>query len=151
MRLPDGSEALFEVIDTPSVALMVPFLPDRSIVLVRQFRPSWGRASWECPAGHLEPGEGPEAGGRRELEEETGHRGGTWRRLGALFAAAKYTAQFHLFRVDDPQPGPTRPDATEFIEVRAFTAVEIRQLVAAGEVVHGPSLAALGMCGLLRP
>ncbi|MBI4230610.1 MAG: NUDIX hydrolase [Planctomycetes bacterium] len=151
MRMPDGQEADFEVIDTPDVALMIPFLADRSLVLVRQFRPPWNRSSWECPAGTLEPGEGPEAGGRRELAEETGYRGGVWRRVGQFHATALYTGRFHLFRVDAPEPGPSRPDATEFLEVRAFSVPDVRQLVAMGEMVHGPSLAALGMCGILRP
>lgn len=30
------------------------------------------RATWECPSGHREPGETPEACARRELWEETG-------------------------------------------------------------------------------
>ena len=33
------------------------------------------RDSWEMPAGHIEPGEDPDAAARRELQEETGARG----------------------------------------------------------------------------
>lgn len=41
-------------------------------VLVRQYRPIIERYTWELPAGTLDPGETPEAGVVRELEEETG-------------------------------------------------------------------------------
>lgn len=151
MRMPNGEQADFEAIETPDVAIAVPFLADRRLLLVRQFRPSWGRAGWECPAGHMEPGESPEQGGRRELQEETGYRGGAWRHLGRFYAAAKFTGWFHAFRVDAPEAGTPRPDATEFLETRPFDAAEVRQLVALGEIVHGPSLAVLGLAGVLRP
>ena len=52
----------------------------------------------EIPAGHIDPGEEPEAAGRRELLEETGYAGEYWHDLGAMFSgASRLTSQFRSF------------------------------------------------------
>jgi ADP-ribose pyrophosphatase len=46
---------------------------DRSIVLVRQFRPAVEAVTLELPAGHVEAGQTAEEAARIELAEETGY------------------------------------------------------------------------------
>jgi ADP-ribose pyrophosphatase len=43
------------------------------IILTRQYRHPVGKVIYDLPAGHLEPGEDPIDGARREFEEETGY------------------------------------------------------------------------------
>jgi ADP-ribose pyrophosphatase len=43
------------------------------IILTRQYRHPVGKVIYDLPAGHLEPGEDPIQGARREFEEETGY------------------------------------------------------------------------------
>jgi ADP-ribose pyrophosphatase len=45
---------------------------DGQVPIVRQYRPTVERYTWELPAGTLDSGETPEAAARRELLEETG-------------------------------------------------------------------------------
>ncbi len=130
-------------VEGPPISLAVPVLDDGRIVLVRQYRPTWRRASWECPAGHAEPGETPEEAARRELVEETGYRAGRLVRLAELRASARVANVFTLFAAHDLVAGPPRPDADEDLEVRAFAREEIRGLVAAGELIHAPSVVGL--------
>jgi ADP-ribose pyrophosphatase len=80
------------------------------VPLVRQYRVAVGAALLEVPAGGLdilEDGskEAPEAAARRELEEETGLRAGTWRHLASFFSAPGFTEEeMHLFLASDLSP-----------------------------------------------
>ncbi len=133
----------YVVLDGPPIALVVPVLADERIVLVRQHRYAWGFASWECPAGHADPGETPEEAARRELVEETGYRARTLEPLGAVRASAKVANVFHLFRARDLTAGEAEPDDEEDIEAKAFSRSEVAGLLERGEIVHAPSIAAL--------
>lgn len=125
------------------ISLAVPFLDDGRIVLVKQFREKWQLSSWECPAGHGEPGESPEATARRELAEETGYSARRLERLMAVRASAKVPNVFTLFTARELTAGTPHPDPGEELEVGIFTQDEVRALVKKGEVVHAPSLVAL--------
>lgn len=68
------------------------------IILVRQTRPGANGKTLELPAGCLEPGESPEQAAARELEEECGLAAGSWRELGAFWAAPEYSTELvHVF------------------------------------------------------
>lgn len=143
VRGPSGEAVDYVVLDSPPISLVVPLLADGRVVLVRQFRYAWRQATWECPAGHADPGETPEATARRELAEETGYEARTLARLGELYASARTSGRFTLFVGRDLTPGRPRPDADEDVTARAFTPAEVRAMIDRGEVLHGPSLAAL--------
>lgn len=90
------------------------------VLLARRGRPPYA-GSWDLPGGFLEAGEAPEAGLRRELEEELGV--GTRRLRLVGFATDRYGPRgFPLltlvYRVT-PAPGPLRP-ADDVTDVRWF-------------------------------
>ena len=64
------------------------------VLLVRQFRVAAGATLLEIPAGHARgrattgTTEDPDLAARRELEEETGMRAGSWRLLDPLLHGA---------------------------------------------------------------
>jgi ADP-ribose pyrophosphatase len=144
VRVRDGVERDFVVLEGADVAIVVPVHDDGRVVLVRQMRWAWSATGWECPAGHLDPGETPEQAARRELEEESGWRAGELDRLlPPFFASAKTAARFHAFVARRLEHKGARPDEDEELEPRAFTSDEARALIASGEVLHGPSVLAL--------
>ena len=55
-----------------AVYVIARLMPEREVVLVRQFRPPAGKYCLEFPAGLVEPGEEFERAALRELSEETG-------------------------------------------------------------------------------
>ncbi len=66
----------FYVLDMPDWVQVVPVTTDGKLVMVEQFRPGSRQVTLEFPAGLVEEGEEPVAAAVRELEEETGYRGG---------------------------------------------------------------------------
>jgi ADP-ribose pyrophosphatase len=73
------------------------------VALVRQWRLAADDALLEIPAGGLDlhddgSKEDPDHAAIRELEEETGLRAGTWRKLGAFYSAPGFTDELmHLY------------------------------------------------------
>jgi len=140
---PRGSRPEQVILFGPPISLAVPFLTDGRVVLVRQFRYAWGKLSWECPAGHAEPGESPEQCAHRELAEETGYRASKLELLYTLYPSAKVASPYSLFRASELEAGATHFDADEELEIKAFGVEELRAMLRSGEIVHGPSVTAL--------
>jgi ADP-ribose pyrophosphatase len=94
------------------------------VPLVRQWRLPADRALLEIPAGGLDVHDGvtedPDVAAPRELEEETGLRAGSWRRLGTFYSAPGFTDELmHLYLATDLAPasadGRLGPDEDEVL------------------------------------
>lgn len=141
---PGGVRATREVVRQRGSVAALPVQADGSVVLVRQYRHAVGEALWELPAGRLDPGESPEEGARRELEEETGLRAGRLERLLGFFTTPGFCDEvLHLFRASELSSVPPRPEPDERLEVRAFAPAVAREMVRRGEVKDGKTLVAL--------
>jgi ADP-ribose pyrophosphatase len=126
---------------------------DGRVALVRQWRLPADAALLEIPAGGLDvhddgSKEDPDVAAARELEEETGLRAGSWRKLGAVYSAPGFTDELmHLYVATDLTPadpdGRLGPDEDErlILEWRPW-----RDAVAAaeqGEIRDAKSLVGL--------
>jgi ADP-ribose pyrophosphatase len=70
----DGQEHPYFYVTSPVEAVAtVSLTAEGCIILTRQYRHPVGKVIYDLPAGHLEPGEIPMDGARREFEEETGY------------------------------------------------------------------------------
>ena len=72
VELPDGSEAIREIVRHPGAVCVIPVTKDMDVVTVKQYRYAFEQIMLEIPAGKLEPGENPLEAVKRELEEESG-------------------------------------------------------------------------------
>ena len=80
VRLPNGViNPEYYVLEYPDWINIIAITVDGRIVFERQYRHGRGEVGYEIPAGVCEPGETPEQAARRELLEETGFGGGSWR------------------------------------------------------------------------
>ena len=70
VALPDGREALRDVVEHPGGVGILPLDADGNAYMVRQYRSGVQDIVLEIPAGKLEYGEDPLECGRRELMEE---------------------------------------------------------------------------------
>src|SRR4029434_5442723 len=68
-----GKRAQKEVCVHPGAAVILPFLDDKTILLIRNKRYTIHQILLELPAGTLEKGEDPMNCAGRELQEETGY------------------------------------------------------------------------------
>jgi ADP-ribose pyrophosphatase len=111
-----GRRMMRETILHPGAVVIVPMLDRSHVLLVRQYRRAVGRTLWELPAGTLEPGERRDRCARRELEEETGWRAGTLRRLGQFYAAPGFVSeQMTIFLAQRLRRSQARPEPDELV------------------------------------
>jgi ADP-ribose pyrophosphatase len=119
-----------ELVEHPgSVAIVAVDLEGR-LVLARQFREAARAELLELPAGVLDPGEVPLQAARRELAEETGLHGGSWRQLRRIHPSPGFLREpVTLFLAEELQEGEANPDAGEQVELARFDAAEVRALL----------------------
>jgi 8-oxo-dGTP pyrophosphatase MutT (NUDIX family) len=145
IRLTDGSDSIYGVVDKPTYALVIPRDGDR-FHLVEQFRYPVGRRRWEFPAGtapdraEIDPAELA----ARELREETGLVAGRMERIGYLEVAPGMSSQRgHVFLATDLTQGPTQREHSEQdMRTAWFTVTEFEDMARAGELADSQSLAA---------
>jgi ADP-ribose pyrophosphatase len=122
-RWPAGEREIVERAD--AVAIVAVDATGR-LVLVRQPREAVRTHVVELPAGVADEGEEPLATARRELAEETGLHGGSWRRGPSFFSTPGYSRErVHLFFAAGLEEGEPAPDDGEEIEVVRWTAAEV--------------------------
>ena len=73
-RLPDGKEAVFDVIGNNDFVTVAAVTPEREFILVQQFRPGPEAVLASFAEGFIDRGETPEQAAARELLEETGYQ-----------------------------------------------------------------------------
>ena len=98
----DGSRGTRDVVGHPGAVAVLALDDDDRLLLVRQWRVPAGQALLEIPAGTLDVHDGvtedPDVAARRELEEETGHRAATWRKLASFWTAPGFATELmHLY------------------------------------------------------
>jgi ADP-ribose pyrophosphatase len=141
---PEGVRAVREVVRHQGSVAALPVHEDGRVVLVRQYRYPVDERVWELPAGRLDPGETPEAGVLRELEEEVGLRAGHLESICTFYTTPGFCDErMHLYRAHGLTSVPPRPEHDERIETGTFTLEEARAMIARGEVREGKTLVAL--------
>lgn len=148
---PGGVRARREVVRQPGSVACLAVHDDGRVVLVRQWRHAVGAAVWELPAGRLDPGETPEAGARRELEEETGLRAARLEKISEYWTTPGFCDEaMHLFRATGLTRVPPRPEPDERLEPLETSYEQARAMMARGELREGKTLVALLLEGERR-
>ncbi len=144
VTLPNGNAVELDIVRHPGAAAVVPFVSEREVLLIRQYRHAAGGTIFEVPAGKLDPGEDPSTCAARELEEEAGCRAGRLVDLGWIWTTPGFTDErITLFAAFDLEPVPHRRDADEVIETVRMGFDEALDLVWRGELNDSKSALAL--------
>ncbi len=144
------------VIHRKAACVIAPLTAKGEFILIRQERVPICRELWEFPAGQVDQwdGDGPcetvvRETALRELSEETGHRladGGELLPMGHFFPSSGVMDEcsfLFLARPVVPEEAGARPEASEAITAcRTFTPAQLREMIAAGEIVDANTVAA---------
>jgi ADP-ribose pyrophosphatase len=149
----DGSTARREIVGHPGAVAIVAIDANDQVLLVRQFRPPAGRVLLEIPAGTLnrdkESGEteDPDGAAARELEEETGYRASTWRKLASFWTAPGFATEYmHLYLATDltsAHEDRLGPDEDEWLLLDRLSFDEAVAAVERGEISDAKSMVGL--------
>ncbi|CAN5810263.1 NUDIX hydrolase [soil metagenome] len=147
VRLPDGAQIEYGVLESGGFAAVVPVTDDGRVVLVRQWRQPLGDFTLELPSGAVDAGEDPRKSAERELLEETGYRSvGLEYLISFHTSTGRSTEMCHLYRCravkDDGGP---QPEPTEFIEVVERSLDEAVEGVFGGEITDAAAVLGIQM------
>jgi 8-oxo-dGDP phosphatase len=152
VRRADGSTGIYAVVDTPDIAVVVPWDGAR-FQLVEQYRYPVAGRRWEFPAGSAEEADAldTEVLARRELREETGLLATHLRVLGTLEVTPSMIAhRCTVFLATELSSGePQRDLAEQDMRSAWFTRPEVERMIRDGQIVDAKSIAALMLLNLL--
>jgi ADP-ribose pyrophosphatase len=138
----------------PGICVIVPFLNDGRIALMRQYRYAANEALWELPAGTLEGREEnarmiavetPEECAGRELLEETGYEASQLEKVCECYAMPGISDELmHVFFARGLCQREQSLDVGEVIyEIRGFSREELGAMIAAGVIRDAKTLVGL--------
>ena len=134
-ELPDGRTTIYGVVQCSECVGILPFLDRDTVLLVGQYRYVFGDFLWEMPTGGQHAHETLEQAAQRELAEEAGYEAGRLEKLCDFHTSKSILHEIaHLYVAEDLRPATRPPDATEFIERRAFPFAEVLAMVERGEI-----------------
>ena len=135
VRLPDGKEAVREIVRHRGAVAIVPLDDDGCVTLVRQDRVAVGRLTWEIPAGKLEKTDKDRKfAAMRELEEETGLRAEHWQELTCIDTTAGFCDEkITIYLATGLSQHEMHTDDDEFLAVQRFPLENAVQAVMNGE------------------
>ena len=141
---PSGVRVTREVITHPGSVVVLPVLPDRRIVLIRQYRHATRQFLWELVAGRMERGENPRRAAARELIEETGYRAKRFRVFLDVFPTPGFLEErMYILLAEGVTPGEAEPEEDEKIVAKAFTRRELENMIRRGKLRDAKSVAGL--------
>lgn len=138
-----GDTVTYGVVRKEAGVSIIPF-DGHKYYLIRQYRYPVNYTGWEFPAGHLEH-KNVETAARAELEEEAGLKAEKLEHLGSYYEAPGHLDQeVHIYLATGLSKGKQDLDPAEKgIIVAQFTLSEINDLIRAGEIKDGLTIAAL--------
>lgn len=115
-------------------AVCVLFTKDEKILLVEQYRYALGKATWEIPAGKLDPNETPRQAAIRELAEETQFLSQDIELIYEFYSAPGFSNEkLYLYGTTSAvKTDQYMPDEDEYVHVRWFDKKQVAMMLKDG-------------------
>lgn len=142
--LPSGNEGVYHVVHTDPASIIIPFLPNGKIRMIKQYRYTQKSESLEFPCGNVRNGNNvdlPQDAAARELAEEA-HLEGELEFVGKFFPWNGACSQIcNVFLAKNCTERILPVDETEEFLFFDLSEDEIDEKIRKGEVMDGISLA----------
>ncbi len=143
IRLPDGSEGVYNVIELPNAVWVVPVTEDGQIVLLWHYRYPLSKWIWELPAGGIRDSE-PLLTAQQELREEAGGVAADWRLLMKVCTMKGIGNEYaYLYLATGVRLGATDHEPAEVMTIHLLPIAEVLRMARAGEIEDAQSVLAL--------
>ncbi|NLX26567.1 MAG: NUDIX hydrolase [Lentisphaerae bacterium] len=144
VELENGKRSIREIVMHGVAVAIIPRLPDRRFVFIRQFRKPMERVCFEVVAGNVDhDGEREADSAVRELQEETGYIAESMELLGPIYPSVGYCSErIDVFYCAVSGKGETSFDDDERIETELLSEQEMDEMIRRGEVADAKTLAA---------
>lgn len=150
VQLPDGRNAIRDVVRHPGAVAVVALTDEGRICLVRQYRTALGRVTVEIPAGKLAAGEDPLECASRELLEETGMEAEKIAYLTTIASSAGFCDELiHIYMATGLSFSKSSPDADEFINVDLVEVGELVDAVLDGRIEDAKTVVGALLCDVI--
>ena len=145
IEMPDGKIAKWDFINHDGAAAVVPVADDGKILMVRQYRNALDRYTLEIPAGKLDDAnEDTAVCAARELEEETGYRSDDLEWLLTLRTTVAFcNEKIEIYVARNLIPSHQNLDEDEFVDVKAYSVEELKEMIFAGKIEDSKTIAAI--------
>jgi ADP-ribose pyrophosphatase len=141
---PSGVRAIREVITHPGSVVVLPVLPDRRILLIRQYRHATRQYLLELVAGRMDPGETPKVAAARELLEETGYRAKRLRVFLDVFPTPGFLEErMYILLAEGLTAGKAQPEEDEKIVSHAYNRKQLEEMIRTGKLRDAKSIAGI--------
>ncbi len=146
-----GQTVYREVIRHPGAAVIVPWVDQDHVCLIRNYRASIGQTLLELPAGTIDRGESPLETARRELAEETGFVAGHLELIHSFYPAPGILDEcMHLLVATQLRAGEPSREQGEQITNQVMRWQQAMEMVDKREIKDAKTLIGLMLVDRLR-
>ncbi len=139
-----GNHTIREVVEHPGGAVVLGVLPDKRIILIKQYRYPIDKFIYELPAGKLDVGEDPQVCAVRELEEETGYRPLNLELLTYIYTSPGFCSEkLYIYLAEGLQKVEQNLEEGEVLSVEFKTIDEAVDMILNGQIVDAKSIAGI--------
>ncbi len=143
---PDGSEGEYHFVHTPGSVMIIPLTDSGNIIALRQYRYLNRREGLEFIGGGMKQGKSAEESAREELLEEAGIIAGELVKIGEFNPMNGVTDEIcNIFVAWALNKGASNPETTEEFEIVELDHAKFCELVKAGSIWDGMTLAAFSL------
>jgi ADP-ribose pyrophosphatase len=145
VTLPNGNQALREVIRHVGAVCVVPLTDEGEVICVRQFRYPHAKVLLEIPAGKLDSKQEDHIeAALRELREETGAQCDRLTSLGQLLSSPAFVDEvIDMYLAEGLTFGEQSPDEDEFLDVVRIPLATMVDMILRGEITDAKTQAAV--------
>lgn len=144
IQLPDGSAAVYNIVQHDGAVWVIPVTEEGEIVLVYNYRYTVDDWCWEIPAGGIKPGQSLEQSVEAELLEEIGGMARQIEYAGCFYTSNGICNEIaHVYIASGVTLGQTNHEPAEVMEVHPKPIEEVLAMAKANQISDGPSALAL--------